>query len=37
MHVETISFLKKNAANLPLKEPLIIRGFAPIPSELLIG
>ncbi|WP_028865099.1 type II toxin-antitoxin system prevent-host-death family antitoxin [Psychromonas aquimarina] len=24
MHVETISFLKKNAANLPLKEPLII-------------
>lgn len=24
MHVETISFLKKNAANLPLEEPLII-------------
>ena len=24
MHVETISFLKKNAANLPLDEPLII-------------
>ena len=24
MNVETISFLKKNAANLPLNEPLII-------------
>jgi len=24
MHVETVSFLKKNAANLPLEEPLII-------------
>jgi PHD/YefM family antitoxin component YafN of YafNO toxin-antitoxin module len=24
MNIETISFLKKNAANLPLKEPLII-------------
>ncbi len=24
MHVETVSFLKKNAANLPLDEPLII-------------
>jgi hypothetical protein len=24
MHVETISFLKKNAANLPLEEPLTI-------------
>lgn len=24
MHVETVSFLKKNAANLPLDEPLTI-------------
>ncbi|MGB5444027.1 MAG: type II toxin-antitoxin system prevent-host-death family antitoxin [Psychromonas sp.] len=24
MHVETVSFLKKNAANLPLEEPLMI-------------
>lgn len=24
MHVETVSFLKKHAANLPLEEPLII-------------
>jgi hypothetical protein len=24
MHVETVSFLKKNAANLPLEGPLII-------------
>ena len=24
MNVETVSFLKKNAANLPLEEPLII-------------
>ena len=24
MHVETVSFLKKNAANLPLEEPLTI-------------